>query len=35
MGHNDEGDTDLMLQSLELELHLRAHLAVEGGEWLV
>ena len=30
MGDDDEGDADLMLEPLELELHLGPYLAVEG-----
>ena len=35
MGHVDERDPDLALESLELELHLLAELQVEGAERLV
>src|SRR3954467_14839612 len=35
VGHVDERDPDLLLDSLELDLHLLAELEVEGAEWLV
>ena len=35
MGHVDERDPDLLLDRLELELHLLAELQVEGAERLV
>ena len=35
VGDDDEGDADLVLQALELQLHLGAHLAVERRQGLV
>ncbi len=35
VGHVDERDPDLLLERLELELHLLAELQVEGAERLV
>ena len=35
MGHVDEGDADLLLDALELDLHLLAQLEVEGAQRLV
>ncbi len=35
MGHVDERDPDLLLDALELDLHLLAQLEVEGAERLV
>ena len=35
MGHQDEGDAHVALQVLQLNLHLAAQLAVEGGQRLV